>query len=176
MRVATSSTSPAMQTLRLLVGAVVGALLVMGVALTLVLGLAPPPLWTVVLLLVLGTVLYVVLERFGYRVSPVPPSLPPEEARQVAMRAFQSTLMRRLVMAESVAIIGLALAFVVGRSAFVFYVGASVSILLLAVHVWPSVRSVDRVVAELERDGAHTGLRELLGFDGPQDGPVTRLG
>ena len=51
--------------------------------------------------------------------------------------------------------------------------------LLLAVHVWPSIRTVDRVVAGLERDGARTGLREMLGFGGspgPQDGPITRLG
>jgi hypothetical protein len=50
-------------------------------------------------------------------------------------------------------------------------------VLLLAVHVWPSLRTVDRVVAGLEADGARTGLREVLGFGGgAQDGPVTRLG
>jgi hypothetical protein len=44
------------------------------------------------------------------------------------------------------------------------------------IHVWPSERSVDRVVTSLERAGAKTGLREMLGFGGPQDGPVTDLG
>jgi hypothetical protein len=47
------------------------------------------------------------------------------------------------------------------------------------IHVWPSERSVDRVVTSLERAGARTGLREMLGFggreDGTSDGPVTRL-
>ena len=82
------------------------------------------------------------------------------------MRAFQGSLMRRLALAESVAIIGLVLAFVGGRTVLVYDLGAAVSVLLLALHVWPSMRTVDRVVEHLERDGAHTGLRELLGLGG----------
>ena len=173
-------TSPAMQTLRLLVGAVVGAIFLMAVAFSFVLGFGAPPLWTVVALLLLGVVVYVVLDRTGYRVPAVDPQLPQEQARAQAIAAFQGSLIRRLVLAESVAIIAIVLAFVAGRTVLVYDVGAAVSVLLLAVHVWPSIRTVDRVVAALERDGARTGLREMLGFGGPQsgspDGPVTRLG
>ena len=46
--------SPAMKTLRFLVGAVIGALFLMAVALMFVLGLGPPPLSSVALLLALG--------------------------------------------------------------------------------------------------------------------------
>lgn len=167
--------SPALQTLRYLVGAVIGALFVMAVALMFVLGFGPPPLLSVLLLLLLGAGAYFVIETVGYRVRPVDPGLDGDAARQAGMSQFQSSLMRRLAMAESVAIIGIALAFV-GRTVLIYDVGASISVLLLLVHVWPSQRSVDRVVSELERNGARTGLREMLGFGGTPDGPVTRLG
>ncbi len=164
-----------MQTLRMLVGAVVAALFLMAVALSLVLGFAAPPLWTVVLLLVLGVVAHLALDRIGYRVPAISPSLPAEEMRSAAVRAFQSSLMRRLAVAESVAIVGLLLAFAGGRTVLVYDLGAAISVLLLALHVWPSLRTVDRVVGQLERDGADTGLRGMLGFGGTAGGAVTRL-
>ena len=155
-----------MQTLRMLVGAVVAALFLMAVALSFVLGFTAPPLWAVVLLLVLGAVVHLALDRVGYRLEPISPTLPAEEARTAAVRAFQGSLMRRLALAESVAIIGLVVAFVGGRTVLVYDLGAALSVLLLALHVWPSMRTVDRVVEQLDRDGARTGLRELLGLGG----------
>jgi hypothetical protein len=165
-----------MQTLRMLVGATVGALFLMAVALMFVLGFGPPDLWAVVLLLILGGVLYALLETVGYRVRPISAELAPDQAREAAVAAFRSSLMLRLSLAESVALVGLLLSFVAGRTVLIYDVGAAISVLLLAVHVWPSVRTVDRIVGGLEQDGARTGLRELLGFGGHSDGPVTRLG
>ncbi|MEP6650567.1 MAG: hypothetical protein ABJA74_11760 [Lapillicoccus sp.] len=167
--------SPAMQTLRFLVGAVIGALFLMAVALMFVLGLGAPPPVSVALLLLLGAAVYFVIETVGYRVKPVATDLSQDAARQEGMRQFQSSLIRRLALAESIAIIGILLAFI-ARTVIVYDVGASVSILLLLVHVWPSERTVDRVVTGLERDGGRTGLREMLGLGGTTDGPVTRLG
>ena len=149
-----------MQTLRFLVGAVIGALFLMAVALMFVLGLGAPPPVSVLLLLALGAAVYFVIETVGYRVKPIAAQLGPEQARHEGMRQFQSTLIRRLALAESVALIGILLAFV-AKTVLVYDVGASVSILLLLVHVWPSQRTVDRVVTGLERDGARTGLREM---------------
>jgi hypothetical protein len=171
--------SPAMKTLRFLVGAVIGALFLMAVALMFVLGLGPPPLLSVALLLALGAGVHFLIETVGYRVTAVDPSQSEDAAREEGMKQFQSSLMRRLALAESIAIIGILLAFI-AKTVIVYDVGASISILLLMIHVWPSERSVDRVVTSLERGGARTGLREMLGFGGPQDGtsdgPVTRLG
>ena len=174
--VAPAQKTPVVSTLRMLVGAVVGALFLMAVALMFVLGFGAPAPWAVVVLLVVGVAAYVLLEKVGYRIKPISPSLPPDEAREAAMNAFRSSLMMRLSLAESVAIIGIALAFIGGHTVLLYDLGAAISILLLAVHVWPSVRTVDKVVGRLEADGARTGLRELLGFGGgTQDGPVTRL-
>jgi hypothetical protein len=160
----------------MLVGATVAALFLMAVALMFVLGFGPPDLWAVVLLLILGAVMYALLETVGYRARPISRELPPEQVREAAVASFRSSVMLRLSLAESVALVGLVLAFVAGRTVLLYDVGAAVSVLLLAVHVWPSVRTVDKVVAGLEQDGARTGLRELLGFGGHPDGPVTRLG
>jgi hypothetical protein len=168
--------TPVVSTLRMLVGAVVGALFLMAVALMFVLGFGAPAVWAVVVLLAVGAGMYVLLETVGYRVAPVSPSLAPEAARETAVNAFRSSLMVRLSLAESVAVVGIVLAFVGGHTVLLYDLGAAISVLLLAVHVWPSLRTVDKVVGRLEADGARTGLREVLGFGGTQDGPVTRLG
>jgi hypothetical protein len=174
--VASAQKTPVVTTLRMLVGAVVGALFFMAVALMFVLSFGPPAIWAVVVLLLVGVATYVALERVGYRVKPISPNLDEQQTRDAAMTAFRSSLMTRLTLAESVAIIGIVLAFVGGRTVLLYDLGAAISILLLAVHVWPSVRTVDRIVVRLEADGARTGLREMLGFGGSTDGPVTRLG
>ena len=101
-----------MQTLRFLVGAVIGALFLMAVALMFVLGLGPPPLLSVALLLFLGAGAYFLIESVGYRVKAVDASLSEDAARQEGMKQFQSSLMRRLAIAESVAVIGILLAFI----------------------------------------------------------------
>jgi hypothetical protein len=174
--VAAPQKTPVVTTLRMLVGAVVGALFLMAVALMFVLGFGAPALWAVAVLVLLGVAAYAAIETVGYRVKPISPQLTADEAREAAMNAFRSSLMTRLTIAESVAIVGIALAFVGGRTVLLYDLGAAISVLLLAVHVWPSLRTVDKVVARLEADGARSGLREVLGFGGTQDGPVTHLG
>ncbi len=162
--------SPALQTLRFLVGAVIGALFLMAVALMFVLGLGAPPVLSVVLVLMLGAGLYFLIETVGYRVKGVPGHLTGDAAREEGMRQFQSSLMRRLAMAESVAVIGILLAFL-GRTVLIYDVAASVSILLLMMHVWPSERTVDRVVTGLERDGRRPGFGRCWGSAGHRTGP-----
>lgn len=164
--------SPVLTSLKLLVGTVMGSLVVMGAALWLVLGAGAPPLWVVVLLLVLGVVVQVVIQAVGYRVQPIPAHTDAAEVSRLAATAFRTSLMVRLALAESVALIGLVLAFAAGHTVLGYAVGAAVSLLLLALHAWPSLRSIDRVVAALEADGARTGLRSLLGVGGPQDGTL----
>ncbi len=167
------ATAPVIQTLKMLVGAVVGALFLMAVALSFVLTFGPPSPGVLVILLVLGVLSHVLIENVGYRATAVPLDLDATAARNRAVTVFRSTLMMRLAMAESVAFFGLVFTFM-GRTVLAYDLGAAISVLLLALHVWPSRRSVGRVVANLEKDGAQTGLSELLGFAGPTDGPIQR--
>jgi F0F1-type ATP synthase membrane subunit c/vacuolar-type H+-ATPase subunit K len=168
--------SPALSTLRLLVAVVAGALVLMGVAVSVILGFGAPALWAVVLLLLLGVLAYLALDKTGYRVPPVSPHLSAEAAKTRAVGLLRTSLMRRLALAESVAIIGLVLSFVAGQTALLFWLGTALTVLLLALHVWPSLRTVDRLVLNLEKEGARTGLRQFLGLGGTSDGPVTRRG
>ncbi len=167
------ATAPVLQTLKMLVGAVVGALFLMAVALSFVLGFGPPAPVIILILLLLGVLAHVLIENVGYRAPAIPLDLEATAARNRASAVFSRTLMMRLAIAESVALFGLVFAFV-GRTVLAYDLGAAVSVLLLALHVWPSRRSVDRVVANLEKDGAQSGLSELLGFAGPTDGPIRR--
>lgn len=162
----TGRATPAMQSLRLLVAGVMGSLVVMGVALLVVLGARAPAPWVVVMLLALGAAVHVLITATGYRTSPIPRKTGPDEARTRGLAVFRSLLMLRLALAESVAFMALVVSFLAGadRSVLIYAVGAAVSLLLLAVHVWPSRAVVDRIAAGLERDGARTGLHELLGL------------
>ena len=150
---ASAQKTPVVTTLRMLVGAVVGALFFMAVALMFVLSFGPPAIWAVVVLLLVGVATYVASRGSG-TASPISPNLDEQQTRDAAMTAFRSSLMTRLTLAESVAIIGIVLAFVGGRTVLLYDLGAAISILLLAVHVWPSVRTVDRIVVS-SRPTAH---------------------
>ncbi len=158
-----------MHALRLLVAAVMVALVLMGVALTVILGAGAPALWAVAVLVVFGVAMHLVISATMSTPTPIPGGTSTEEARAKGMKAFQSLLVGRLALAESVGVVGILLAFVAGpqRSVLVYAVGAAISLLLLALHVWPSHSLVDKVATSLERDGAGTGLREMLGVGGP---------
>ena len=51
--------------------------------------------------------------------------------------------------------------------------GAVVSLVLMAVHVWPWARPVGKVADALEADGRRSGLREAFGLS--PAGPIQRL-
>jgi len=164
-----SWTAPVMTSLKVLVGGISGGIALMGVALAFILKFTAPPLWAVAVLLLIGLGAHTVIVAVGYRAKPLPPQTPTRDAGALSMRVFRSLMMVRMALAESVALLGILLAFVTtGTSWLLFAVGAAVSLLLIALHVWPSRSTVDRVVTALEKDGARTGLHETLGLgDGP---------
>ena len=165
-----------MQTLRFLVGAVIGALFLMAVALMFVLGISAPPLLSVALLLMLGAGRHFLIESVGYRVKAVDANQSEDAARQEGMKQFQSSLMRRLAVAESVAVIGILLAFI-AKTVIIYDVGASISILLLMI-----ARLAVGAVGRPRRHRASSGTAHEPGSArcsasvAPQDGPVTDLG
>jgi len=160
-----SGPTPVMRSLKILVGGIAGGIVFMAVALAFVLRFTAPPLWAVVVLLLLGIGADALIRTVGYRVKPLAPQTPSQEAGTRSMGVFRSLMMMRMALAESVALIGIVLAFITTqRSWLVFAVGAAVSLLLIALHVWPSRSSVDRVVVSLEKDGARTGLHDILGL------------
>lgn len=160
-----------LRTLKGLVLAVMSALVVIGIALALVIEpsgsdeLFASPWAPIAGVVVLGGVLFVVIDVIGYRAEPISPTASPEEAVTHATAALQNSTMLRLALADSVAIISVALAFLVTEDGlYVYLVGAVLSLALLGFHVFPWQRPLARVDAALEREGAASPLRAELGL------------
>lgn len=160
---------------RILAGALMGALVFMGVALSVVLHPDAPVSVTVLgAQLLAGAAAHLLIETVGYRTPALSPSLSDDEAAAQARTRWQSLMIMRFAIAEVVAIASIAAAFVLEDGGFVTYLGgAVVSLVLMAVHVWPGSRPVGKVADALEAGGKRSGLREAFGFS--PSGPVQRL-
>lgn len=146
---------------RVVVGAMMVALVVFGVVARLIMGSAwPEQAWvwiTVLLVVAIGGVLAATL---GLRVRPIPAGTHPAEVRRLAGDALTSTTMLRAALTEAPAIVAFALAFLV--DAWVVYaVGGAMSLVLMAVLAWPSATVLHRLAAALDAEGARSGLAEL---------------
>lgn len=120
-----------------------------------------PDWWVVAAILAAGVVMHVVLEAIGYRVAPLAAG---ETDPRTSFARFQSAMFLRFAFAEAVALASLAFAFVLVEGGFLIFVtGAVVSMVLLAVHVWPGRRPVEKTARALEANGTRTPLRELFG-------------
>ncbi|GAA1926579.1 hypothetical protein GCM10009737_30550 [Nocardioides lentus] len=150
-----------------LAGALVGAPVVIAVALSFVLlpreGATWGPWPLVVAALAVGGV--VLAELLGYRTPPLTPGTDAGTARTVSAQRWQTAAMLRFVLTEAPLLLTIALAFVVETPEPFWLVAgaAAVAVAGLLLHVWPWSRPVNRFAEALERDGARTTLREDLG-------------
>ena len=167
-----SSTAPAsganhLRQLRVMVGALLAAPVIIVVAMWFVLGdtLTDPTPWPFVIAVVaLGLVGEVVLRTFGYRTVVLPRGLSAADTIARSRLSYQAALFRRMSVAELPMLIALALSFVTYGGFYLVLFGAAVTLNLLVVHVWPSQRSVDRTMVSLELGGAPSRLYEALGL------------
>ncbi|WP_210650278.1 hypothetical protein [Nocardioides sp. SYSU D00065] len=160
---------------RILAGTLMGALVVIGVAVSFVLPADTSlPIVVPVAQVAIGVAVHLLLDAFGYRLPALPTTLDAEEAAAQARGRWSSAMVLRFAIAEAVAIASLAAAFVLPDGGILVYAGgAAVSLVLMAVHVWPWERPVGKAADALEADGRASGLREVFGL-APQ-GPVQRL-
>lgn len=116
-----------------------------------------PPVFAVVIIALWLAGAFLAAETFGYRTTALPTDLPPEDAARIAAQRFRVTLMMRLAIAESPILVALVFAFVFGN--VWIYVFALVLGLPMMIFVsWPGARTVDRVRAYLEAEGARSFL------------------
>jgi len=156
---------------RILCGALIGALPVLGLMMFFVLGTdETPPTWVPLAQLAAGVVIHVVVEAIGYRPQPLDPSLDDHEASSEARTRWQSTMILRFALIELIAIASLAAAFVIDGGVWTYLGGALVSLVLMAVHIWPGARSITRTADALEVQGQPSFLREAFGLPAP--GPI----
>lgn len=160
---------------RILTGALMGALVLIGVVLLFVLPIEEtPPLWVPLAQVAVGVGLHLALEAVGYRTPPLDPSLDDAAAAAQATMRYQAGTILRFALCEAIAIASIAMAFVLPVGGWLIYAtGAVVSLVLMWVHVWPSARPVGRFADALEAGGQRSGLREAFGLSSP--GPIQRL-
>ena len=152
---------------RVLAATLMSALVLIGTSLWFVLGqddMSSPPVLVLAGLLALGVAVHLTVEAVGYRAEPLSASLSDAEVENQTRTRWQATMILRFALAESVAIVSIAVAFVVSEGGFLTYVvGAAISLALMVLHVWPGARPVGKVADALERDGRRSGLREAFG-------------
>lgn len=155
-----------LSSLRTMVGAVMGSLVVMGIALWFVLtdhtGI-PEVQWLGVVLLV-GAGAAGLIRSVGFRPPAIAPGTTSEESARQARTAFQSGTISRMAIAEVPVFVSIAVAFVATEGGFVLYLlGAAISMALLVAYVVPSDNTVARTQQGLEREGGRADLNAALG-------------
>jgi hypothetical protein len=150
--------------LRILAGTLMGALVLLAVVLAPALGLEGyPPVWVPTALGVLAVVVHLLVEAVGYRVPGIAAGTPEADAAATGRTAFQTSMILRFALCESVALVAMVAAFVVEpRTGMTYVVGGTLSLLLMAWHVWPSERLVRRVEQQLDRAGGTSRLWNVL--------------
>lgn len=150
-----------------MVGALLAAPVVVLVAMGFLLAdsLTDPTPWPFVLgVVVLAVVGEIVLRTVGYRTVVLPRGLSRADAMARSRLSYQAALFRRMTVAELPMLVSLALAFLTYGGFYIVLFGAAATLNLLAFHVWPSQRSIDRTIDSLEAGGARSYLREALGL------------
>ncbi len=167
------------RTFRVLAAALMGALVIIAIALSFVVGnhrsdrngnpvpTHAPGAWMYVVIVALGLVAATLAQVFGYRIPALDPGLQPGEARSTALRVYQQSMILRFAMCESVAIVAIALLFAGNSNTVLPYlVAAVIAELLMAYHVWPSTSLISRVQQRLDRNGGQSDLANALNGTG----------
>ncbi|MDQ3156383.1 MAG: hypothetical protein M3Q98_06645 [Actinomycetota bacterium] len=157
--------------LRILALALCAALGFIGVALYFAMGttedgMANPPVWVPLAQVFGAFVILVLVETVGYRTAAAEGGDTQIVGNSSAM-AYQSAMILRFALCESLAIVSIALAFVVIPNTFLTYVyGGLLSLALMLFAVVPNKRSLSKTEASLERDGRPSYLREAFDLAG----------
>jgi hypothetical protein len=153
--------------LTMVVGAMMAAIPSITVVLWFVLGADGlgdfPGGWAPIVVLAVAGGAYAFCEVVGFRTPALPPGGQPADLEQQSWQRFTSSTFVRFAICESVFLLAVALAFVVG-SYWIVLIGAGLAFPLVAWEVWPGTRNQQRFAAALE-SGGHPSY--LLGR--PQD-------
>ncbi len=161
-------TTAPIQTFRILAWSLMGALLVIAVALYVAdpdQAWDQPPLWSAAAVVVVAVAVLGLVGVVGYRTPAIAPGTPEDEARKKSLTAFQSSMILRFALCESIALIALALGYVVddGGPFLLYLLGAAIAVPAMIFHVFPSERTITAAEESLQREGGLSYLRQALG-------------
>jgi hypothetical protein len=126
-------------------------------------GTSAPPLWGVLVPVVVGACSLGLISVAGYRAPALAPGTPADEGVRTGLGVLRTGQMLRFALAEAPAVVSIAAAFVVDQGGYlVFVLGAAVSLVLSVLHVWPRDAQISRVQDRLESAGARAPLLETL--------------
>jgi hypothetical protein len=126
-------------------------------------GTSAPPLWGVLVPVVVGVGSLGLISVAGYRAPALAPGTPADEGVRTGLGAVRTGQMLRFALAEAAVIVSIAAAFVVEQGGYlVFLLGAAISLVLSVLHVWPRDAQITRVQEQLESAGARAPLLETL--------------
>lgn len=159
--------TPALRSVQMLALAFMSMIVVLGLVVYLSLpdaDLALPSTYVIGGQVVAGVVVALILSTIGFRVAPVTPGTAPEKAKGEALQKHQMSMILRLVLSELVALVSLALAFILAEGQVMTYViGGVISLALMALFAYPSAGNIRRVEASLDSAGAQSRLAEAFG-------------
>ncbi|MFE6508681.1 hypothetical protein ACFVDI_22925 [Nocardioides sp. NPDC057767] len=159
--------TPALRSAQMLALAFMSMIVVLGVVVYLSVpddDLTLPSTYVIGGQVVAGVVVALILATIGFRVAPITPGKDPEKAKGEALQKHQMSVILRLVLSELVALVSLALAFVLTEGQVMTYViGGVVSLALMGLFAYPSAGNVRRVEASLDSAGARSRLADALG-------------
>lgn len=153
--------------LRILAGVLFAVPVVMLIVMWFALGdtLTEPTPWLYVIgVLVLAVVGHMILRATGYHAVALARGTSKKEAMDQSKLSYQTALFRRVMTAELPMIVAMTLSFTIPGGFYLVLFGCAATLNLLALHVWPSERSVQRIQTSLEAAGANSYLREALGL------------
>lgn len=160
-----------LRALRTIAIAYLGAIPLIGVAMTFVVPSGDPwgvpDLLGLVIPIVVGAACWAAILTIGLRVPALPAGTPTDPG--VGIASYQTSMFVRIAFATLPAILSVALLFALPHATLVTYaIGAVISLVLIAVYVYPHRYNAALVERRLDRAGGRSLLTTHLGLDGPQ--------
>ena len=118
----------------------------------------PPPVWLMVLPVVVLAIGTVLAERAWLSVKPLEPDAP--DLHSAALGAFVSQTTRKLVFCEGALLICVLLAFASDRAGWLVLIAGVPGLAVLAFETWPSARNLSLTAAMLDAHGTQSQLLE----------------
>lgn len=151
-----------------------GAIPMIGIALTFMVPSddpwGTPDLLGILLPIVVGAACWAAILTIGLRVPALPADAPIDPGAGIA--SYQASMFVRIAFATLPAILSVALLFALPHATLVTYaIGAVISLVLIAVYVYPNRYNVALVERRLDRHGARSLLAAGLGLDGGPEAP-----